>query len=41
VNQIVSVARATNDEGVLAERVREADGVLVGAAKMDGCLAQP
>jgi len=38
VKETVSVAQATNDEAVLPERVREALGELVGAAK-DGLLA--
>jgi transposase-like protein len=38
VNQTVSVAEATSDEGVLPERVQEALGQLVGAAR-EGLLA--
>jgi hypothetical protein len=38
VSQTVSVAEATNDEVVLPERVQEALGELVGAAK-EGLLA--
>src|SRR6516165_5534781 len=38
VNQTVPVAQATNDEAVLPERVQEALGELVGAAK-EGLLA--
>jgi len=38
VSQTVSVAQATNDEAVLPERVQEALGELVGAAK-EGLLA--
>jgi putative transposase len=38
VSQTVSVAQATNDEGVLPERVQEALGQLVGAAR-EGLLA--
>jgi putative transposase len=38
VKETVSVAKATNDEAVLPERVQEALGELVGAAK-DGLLA--
>ena len=38
MKETVSVAQATNDEAVLPERVREALGELVGAAK-DGLLA--
>jgi len=38
VSQTVSVAQATSDEGVLPERVQEALGELVGAAK-EGLLA--
>jgi hypothetical protein len=37
VSSNVPVARATQDETVLRERVQEALGQLVGAAKEGGC----